>query len=57
MFTHMLCSYLAFEVINVSIQKPFILRTHFTQAYWILDTLSPLLLTVNSTDQENFVIK
>ena len=58
MFTHMPCSYLAFEAINVSNQKPFILCTHFTQAYWTLDTVPPLLLLIiDSTDQENFVIK
>ena len=38
-FTHVLQSYLAFEVINMSSQKPCILHTHFAQAYWMLDTL------------------
>ena len=37
-------SYLAFEAINMPSQKPCILCAHFTQAYWTLDTLSPLLL-------------
>ena len=30
---------------NVSSQKPCILHTYFTQAYWILDTLSSTILT------------
>ena len=38
-FTHAPQSYLAFEAINVSSQKPCILHTHYTQAYWTLDTL------------------
>ena len=36
MFTGMLQSYLTFEAINMSIQKPCILYTHFTQVYWAL---------------------
>ena len=38
-FTRVLQSYLAFEAINMSSQKPCILHTHFAQTYWMLDTL------------------
>ena len=37
-------SYVPFEAINVSSQRSCILYAHFTQAYKMLDTLSPLLL-------------
>ena len=43
-FTCIPQSYLAFEAINVSSQKPRILRTHFTQAYWTFDTLSSTII-------------
>ena len=43
-FTHMPQSYLAFEAINMSSQKPCILCTHFTQAYKRLDTLSTTII-------------
>ena len=39
MFTRAPQSYLVFEAINMSIQKPCIPHAHFTQANWTLDTL------------------
>ena len=44
MFTRTLQSYLAFEAINMSSQKPCILHTHFTQAYKRLETLSSTII-------------
>ena len=51
MFICMLQSfYLTFEAINISSQKPCILRADFTHAYWMLDSLScPLLSTLDIT--------
>ena len=42
-FTHALQSYLTFEAINVSNQKPCILCTHFTQAYCTLALSSTII--------------